>query len=328
LQDVAAQCDVLKLPALAGLLRQCADVAQQAVVSGRSAALEQEIGTALLFAETGLEQVRRLPDDFAGNAETIAARLQALLAGEAPPASAGELSRQIEQGQTVAALADDMKTGCARSSDCSTTTTPMERARARRCGTGAAAIAGATGRAGQDDASAAVRRSKRQCGSCRTARHRPSAGRDRAECQRAGFFVDMLGRNAQAAKGRFHFDAPPAPSARCRSRKWPPPVRYPCRAGPCLAPVAPSAGEVARAADGCGDARHLHRRGARRAGLCRQTLALPREQAASGERLAMLRRSFHTLKGSRGSAGAVCRGGRCHRARHEYLAGRGAPGQR
>ena len=87
-------------------------MARLAVASGRSAALENEIGMALLFADTGLEQVRRLPDDFAGNAEIIAARLQALLAGEAPPpVTAGELSRQIEQGQTVAALAEEMKAG-------------------------------------------------------------------------------------------------------------------------------------------------------------------------------------------------------------------------
>ncbi|MEG1328543.1 MAG: hypothetical protein RSD99_26815, partial [Janthinobacterium sp.] len=41
LQQVAVQSDVLKLPALATLLRQCAAVAQQAVASGRSAALER-----------------------------------------------------------------------------------------------------------------------------------------------------------------------------------------------------------------------------------------------------------------------------------------------
>ena len=112
LQEVAAHVESLKQPALASLLRECAAVARQAVATGRSAALENEIGMALLFADTGLEQVRRLPDDFAGNAETIAARLQALLAGEAPPpVTAGELSRQIEQGQTVAALAEEMKTG-------------------------------------------------------------------------------------------------------------------------------------------------------------------------------------------------------------------------
>jgi chemosensory pili system protein ChpA (sensor histidine kinase/response regulator) len=320
----------------AGLLRQCADVAQQAVVSGRSAALEQEIGTALLFAETGLEQVRRLPDDFAGNAETIAARLQALLAGEAPPpASAGELSRQIEQGQTVAALADDMKTGLRQVERLLNDYYADGAAHfARWCGPLLRQLQQQLAVLGQDDASAAVTQvdaAVRQLPDSEAQVEQAEELDEIAQNVSAlGFFVDMLGRNAQAAKGRFHFDAAagtfralpfekvaaagavPVP---CWTRRWRrsrrPPSTCPRRGG-----------------HGCGDARHLHRRGARRAGLCRQTLALPREQAASGERLAMLRRSFHTLKGSRGSAGAVCRGGRCHRARHEYLAGRGAPGQR
>ena len=68
----------------------------------------------MLFVEHGLDQIRQLPDDFDAHAEVVGARLLALAAGETPPAAPqwqGDLSRQIQQGQTVAVLADEMKTG-------------------------------------------------------------------------------------------------------------------------------------------------------------------------------------------------------------------------
>eukprot|EP01031_Cornospumella_fuschlensis_P046066 gene46066-56391_t len=73
-----------------------------------------EITTALLFAEHGLEHIRHLPDDFSLHADTIAERLKALLeGGEAPdPAQwQGGLAQQMQQDDTVAALALEMKTG-------------------------------------------------------------------------------------------------------------------------------------------------------------------------------------------------------------------------
>ena len=308
LQDVAAHADALKLPALAGLLRQCADVARQAVVSGRSAALEQEIGTALLFAETGLEQVRRLPDDFAGNAETIAARLQALLAGEAPPpASAGELSRQIEQGQTVAALADDMKTGLRQ----------VERLLNDYYADGAGRIS-LDGVApllrqlqqqlavlGQDDASAAVTQvdaAVRQLPDSEAQVEQAEALDEIAQNVSAlGFFVDMLGRNAQAAKGRFHFDAAAGTFRALPFEKVAAAGAVPVPLlDQALAPVAPSAIDAApAAADMDAEMLDIFIAEARDVlAFIDTTLALPREQAAGSEHLAMLRRSFHTLKGS------------------------------
>jgi len=304
LQQVAVQSDVLKLPALATLLRQCAAVAQQAVASGRSAALEQEIGTALLFADTGLEQVRRLPDDFAGNAETIAARLQALLAGEAPPATAGELSRQIEQGQTVAARAEDMKAGLRQVEKLLNDyyVDGKRQAALEDAGPVLQHLQEQLAGLGQGDASAAVLQVEaavRQLSSSEA----PAEALDEIaqNVSALGFFVDMLGRNAQAAKGRFHFDAAAGTFRALPFEKVAAAGTVPVPLlDHALPPVAPSAGEVAPATAGVdaemldifiGEAREVLT-------FVDSTLALPREQAASGERLAMLRRSFHTLKGS------------------------------
>ena len=309
LQQAAAHVESLKQLALASLLRECAAVARQAVASGRSAALENEIGMALLFADTGLEQLRRLPDDFAGNAETIAARLQALLAGEAPPpVTAGELSRQIEQGQTVAALAEDMKTGLRQ----------VEKvlnayyADASRTGTldGVAPVLAQLQQQlaglGQEDARAAVLQVD--------AAVRQLAGGDaKAEAQAAaldeiaqnvsalGFFIDMLGRNAQAASGRFHFDAAAGTFRALPFEKVAAAGAVPVPLlDQALAPAAPAGMDAAPAvSDVDAEMLDIFITEAREVlAFVDTTLALPREQAARGDHLAMLRRSFHTLKGS------------------------------
>ncbi|MGK5048830.1 Hpt domain-containing protein [Janthinobacterium sp. GB4P2] len=309
LQQVAAQSEILKQPALASLLRECAVVARQAVASGRSAALENEIGMALLFADTGLEQVRRLPDDFAGNAETIAARLQALLAGEAPPpGTAGELSRQIEQGQTVAALAEDMKTGlrqvekvlnayyadASREAALDGVAPVLEQLQQQLAGLG------------QEDASAAVLQvdaavQQLAGGDANAEAHAEALDEIAQNVSALGFFVDMLGRNAQAASGRFHFDAA-AGTFRAL------PFEKVAAAGvvpvplldQALAPAAPAGVDAAPAvSDVDAEMLDIFMAEAREVlAFIDTTLALPREQAASGDHLAMLRRSFHTLKGS------------------------------
>lgn len=313
LQQVAAHVDTLKQPALASLLRECAAVARQAVASGRSGALENEIGMALLFADTGLEQLRRLPDDFAGNAETIAARLQALLAGEAPPpVTAGELSRQIEQGQTVAALAEEMKTGLRQVEKV------LNAYYADAAGAGTGTLDGVApvleqlqqqlAGLGQEDARAAVLQVDAAVRQLAGGDAKAGANAEaRAEAldeiaqnvSALGFFADMLGRNAQAASGRFHFDAA-AGTFRAL------PFEKVAAAGPvplldqALAPAAPAGMDAVPAVtDVDAEMLDIFITEAREVlAFIDTTLALPREQAASGDHLAMLRRSFHTLKGS------------------------------
>lgn len=316
LRHVAAQTDILKQPALASLLRECAAVARLAVASGRSAALENEIGMALLFADTGLEQVRRLPDDFAGNAETIAARLQALLAGEAPPpVTAGELSRQIEQGQTVATLAEDMKAGLRQVEKV------LNAYYADAAGAGTAgALDGVApvleqlqqqlAGLGQEDARAAVLQvdaAVRQlaAGDANTAAnaeaHAGALDEIAQNVSALGFFVDMLGRNAQAASGRFHFDAAAGTFRALPFEKVAAAGAVPVPLlDQALAPAAPAGMNAAPAVtDVDAEMLDIFMAEAREVlAFIDTTLALPREQAASGDHLAMLRRSFHTLKGS------------------------------
>ncbi|WP_402719440.1 Hpt domain-containing protein [Janthinobacterium rivuli] len=311
LQEVAAHAESLKQPALASLLRECAAVARQAVASGRSAALENEIGMALLFADTGLEQLRRLPDDFAGNAETIAARLQALLAGEAPPpVTAGELSRQIEQGQTVAALAEEMKTGLRQVEKV------LNAYYADAAGAGTATLDGVAPvleqlqqqLAGlvQEDARAAVLHidaAVRQLagGDAKADAHAEALDEIAQNVSALGFFVDMLGRNAQAASGRFHFDAAAGTFRALPFEKVAAAGAVPVPLlDQALAPAAPAGMDAAPAVtDVDAEMLDIFIAEAREVlAFIDTTLALPREQAASGDHLAMLRRSFHTLKGS------------------------------
>ena len=315
LQQVAAQTDILKQPALASLLRECAAVARLAVASGRSAALENEIGMALLFADTGLEQVRRLPDDFAGNAETIAARLQALLAGEAPPpVTAGELSRQIEQGQTVAALAEEMKTGLRQ----------VEQVLNAYYADASRGVAGVLDGVdpvleqlqqqlaglGQEDARAAVLQvdaAVRQLAAgdtnadAKADAHAGALDEIAQNVSALGFFVDMLGRNAQAASGRFHFDAAAGTFRALPFEKVAAAGAVPVPLlDQALAPAAPAGMDAAPAVTDV-DAQMLDifiAEAREVLAFIDTTLALPREQAASGDHLAMLRRWFHTLKGS------------------------------
>ncbi|OEZ56586.1 chemotaxis protein CheA [Janthinobacterium sp. HH103] len=317
LQQVAAHVETLKQLALASLLRECAAVARQAVASGRSAALENEIGMALLFADTGLEQLRRLPDDFAGNAETIAARLQALLAGEAPPpVTAGELSRQIEQGQTVAALAEDMKTGL-RQVEKVLNAYYADAAGAGTAGAldGVAPVLEQLQRQlaglGQEDARAAVLQvdaAVRQRAGGDANAHAEALDEIAQNVSALGFFVDMLGRNAQAASGRFHFAAAAGTFRALPFEKVAAAGAVPVPLlDQALAPAAPAGMDAAPAVtDVDAEMLDIFIAEAREVlAFIDTTLALPREQAASGDHLAMLRRSFHTLKGSSRMIGLV-----------------------
>jgi chemosensory pili system protein ChpA (sensor histidine kinase/response regulator) len=114
LARLAGASDKLGAPALAQLLRELGRAASDSVQSGRDDQFGLEMATAMLFVENSLDQLRQLPDDFSQNAEAVGARLLALAAGETPPDAPqwqGELARQIQQGQTVAVLAGEVKAG-------------------------------------------------------------------------------------------------------------------------------------------------------------------------------------------------------------------------
>jgi chemosensory pili system protein ChpA (sensor histidine kinase/response regulator) len=114
LETLAAAGERLAVPALAQLLRDLERAAKDAFAAGRGEQVNLELAAAMLFVEHGLDQVRQLPADFAGHAEVLGARLLALAAGETPPEAPqwqGELARRIQQGQTVAVLAGEIANG-------------------------------------------------------------------------------------------------------------------------------------------------------------------------------------------------------------------------
>ncbi|CDG81431.1 hybrid sensor histidine kinase/response regulator [Janthinobacterium agaricidamnosum] len=308
LAQVASAAEQLKVPALAALMRQVGIVAAKAVGAGRSPQLDAEIGTALLFAEHGLERLRRLPDDFAGNAETIAARLTALLAGQVPPAPpSGDLSRQIEQGQAVAALAEEMKTALREAEKTLDDyyIDPSRRAELKRVDPLMQQVQSALATLEQDHAWRAaqhINQAVRQLeqGAIEPAPQARALDEIAQNISALGFFVDMLGRNAAAAKGRFHFDESAGaframPFEKIAAATPVPMLDHALPPAVLAEPAAIAALEL----DGGDELIDIFIIEARDVlAFIDSTLALPREQAGSLESLAMLRRSFHTLKGS------------------------------
>lgn len=309
LGEVATQAETLKVPALASLLRQGADVARLAASSGRLPALAQEMETALLFADTGLEQLRRLPDDFASNAETIAARLQALLDGEVPSAPAqGELSRQIEQGQTAAALAESMKAGLRQVEQLLNAYYADIGRRDELAGVAPLLqpMRHTLEELGQGAASAGMRQVVSAVQQLLDADSQaPMEALDEVaqNVSALGFFVDMLGRNPQAASARFHFDAASGAFRALPFEKVAAsgsvPVPVLDHALPPMSSTPPPENSAPAAGDLDAEMLDIFLAEAREVlGFIETSLAALRADAGNAEHLAMLRRAYHTLKGS------------------------------
>jgi chemosensory pili system protein ChpA (sensor histidine kinase/response regulator) len=310
LSDTAAECETLNLPALSALLRQLADVARKAVSAGRSEELALEMATALLFAEHGLQHIRHLPDDFAGHADTIGARLQALVAGDTPPEPAQwqqGLTNQMQQDDTLVALAMEMKSGLRQVEKVLDDyyADPSKRPSLQELGPVLHQLQGALSVLDQEDATRAVQQVKSDVQALLHGDGDPSAEPkaldDIAQNVGAlGFFVDMLAQNADGARERFAFDAEQGSFRSVPFKKIaasesipvldeqvpaPAPVSMPAEAPP---PAASDAAVEAELLDiFISEAQEV---------LVFVGEALP--QPRSEENLSMLRRSFHTLKGS------------------------------
>jgi chemosensory pili system protein ChpA (sensor histidine kinase/response regulator) len=317
LGQVAAETDKLKLPALGELMRELGAVAAQVRddVAGCGPELGLEVATALLFAEHGLQQIGRLPDDFDASAATICARLNALAAGAVPPAQSqwqGELTRRIEQEQTVATLAAEMKAGLRQVEKA---LDDFDADPAKRAGLGAIEallhqLQGALSVLGQEHA---MRAAQHVEAAVRKLAQGEGAGKADGEAQALDliaqnvgaldFFIDMLGHNVDAARNRFRFD-PAAGTFRAipfekLAAAEPVPVlddELPAAAPqPAATPAGAGAGEAGVEAElleiFISEAQEV-------LAFVETTLALERAASGSAENLAMLRRSFHTLKGS------------------------------
>ncbi|QDZ28874.1 Hpt domain-containing protein [Noviherbaspirillum sp. UKPF54] len=103
----------LNSPSLTKLLRELKGIARHAAHAKPGEALGLEMATSLLFVENALNNIGRLPENFAERADAMTARLLAVVAGETPAESApwlDDMSRQAQQRQTIAALAGEMQT--------------------------------------------------------------------------------------------------------------------------------------------------------------------------------------------------------------------------
>ncbi|MEO7581154.1 MAG: Hpt domain-containing protein, partial [Massilia sp.] len=320
LASLTAASDKLGAPALAQLLRELGQAAGASIASGRNDQLGLEMATAMLFVEHGLEQVRQLPAHFDEHAEVIGARLLALAAGETPPDAPqwqGDLSRQIQQGQTVAVLAGEMKTGLRQVEKVLDDyyADHGKRAALSQIDPVLHQLQGALAILDQEHAMRAAQHVKQA-----VALLAATAGDEKADAASLqniaqnigalGFFIDMLAQNFEAAKRRFAFDqiagmfgevpfekavagAPlfdvePEPVAPVEMPA-PAPVAKP-------APVPPAAaGEDAIEAElleiFISEAQEV-------LAFVSATLPAAQAQPSNQDTLTMLRRSFHTLKGS------------------------------
>ncbi|MRW92738.1 response regulator [Duganella sp. FT80W] len=310
LQTVATECEKLNLPALGALLRQLAEVARRAVSAGRSEELALEMATALLFAEHGLQHIRHLPDDFAAHADTIGARLLALVGGQTPPEPAQwqqGLAHQLQQDDTAVALATEMKAGLRQVEKVLDDyyADPAKRASLLELEPVLHQLQGALAVLDQDDAMRAALHVKSAVLALARGEGDPAAEPkaldDIAQNVGAlGFFVDMLAQNADGARERFAFDAEQGSFRSVPFKKMAASGAIPLleEEVPAPAPVAmPTEAPPPAASDAAVEAELLEifiSEAQEVLVFVDSTLAQPR----TDENLSMLRRSFHTLKGS------------------------------
>ncbi|WP_426189278.1 Hpt domain-containing protein [Massilia sp. DWR3-1-1] len=317
LAHLAQASEQLGAPALTQLLHELGRAAQDSIAAGRSDQFSMEMATAMLFVEQGLDQVRQLPADFAGRAEVVGARLLALAAGETPPAAPewqGDLSRQIAQGQTVAALAAEMKTAL-RQVEKVLDDYYADAARRPALATidpllhqlhGALAILD------QDQAVQAAQHIRDAVKALAAGAALPA--QDAAALQdiarnvgAMGFYIDMLGRDFDAAQRSFRFDAASGrfeqlPFEKQRAGDTPFDVEPAAAAVPAPVPASVSAtappladGDAAIEAElleiFISEAQDV-------LALVGATVPAARAEPTSQHSLTTLRRAFHTLKGS------------------------------
>ncbi|MYM23363.1 response regulator [Duganella sp. FT135W] len=310
LHDVAGDTDKLNLPALGTLLRQLADVARKAVSAGRSEELALEMATALLFAEHGLQHIRHLPGDFAAHADTIGARLLALVSGATPPEPAQwqkGLARQMQQDDTVVALAMEMKTGLRQVEKVLDDyyADPSKRPALLELDPVLHQLQGALAVLDQDDAMRAAQHVKSSVQALAHGdgdpSHEPKVLDDIAQNVGAlGFFVDMLAQNAAGARERFAFDAAHGTFRSVPFKKMAASDSIPVleEQVPAPAPVAmPVEAPPPASSDAAVEAELLEifiSEAQEVLVFVGETLPLARTE----EHLTILRRSFHTLKGS------------------------------
>ncbi|TXG02019.1 Hpt domain-containing protein [Massilia arenae] len=299
LARLAGASEKLGAPALAQLLRELGRAASDSVQSGRDDQFGLEMAAAMLFVENGLDQLRQLPDDFSENAEAVGARLLALAAGETPPDAPhwqGELARQIQQGQTVAVLANEVKAGLRQIEKLLDDyyDDPGKRQVLEQAAPILHQLQGAFAILDQDQAVQAVRHVEEAVRALAASQadvtnQHASLHNIAQNIGALGFFADLLAQDAEAARGRFTFDLD-----KLLLRELPFEfVEAPAEAEQ----VAESAEEIANGVDAellgifIAEAQEV-------LAFVVETLPRAADEPSNQEILTQLRRAFHTLKGS------------------------------
>jgi chemosensory pili system protein ChpA (sensor histidine kinase/response regulator) len=300
LSRLAGASEKLGAPALAQLMRELGRAATDAMQAGRSDDFGLEMAAAMLFVENGLDQLRQLPEDFAANAESVGARLLALAAGETPPDAPqwqGELARQIQQGQTVAVLAGEIKAGLRQVEKLLDDyyDNPARREVLAQAEPVLHGLQGALAILDQDQAVQAARHVADEVRALAASDGEVTAQSSvlhniAQNIGALGFFTDLLGQNSEAAKGRFRFDqhkrlllelpfefVEAAPAAAAAAEQAPQPQEATIESE-LLEIFILEAQEVL--------------------GLVAESIPQAERNPASQETLTLLRRGFHTLKGS------------------------------
>ena len=308
LARLAGASEKLGAPALAQLLRELGRAASDSVQSGRDDQFGLEMAAAMLFVENGLDQLRQLPEDFSENAEAVGARLLALAAGETPPDAPhwqGELARQIQQGQTVAVLANEVKAGLRQIEKLLDDyyDDPGKRQVLGQATPILHQLQGAFAILDQDQAVLAVRHVEDavrllSASEADVTDQHASLHNIAQNIGALGFFADLLAQDSEAARGRFTFDLD-----KRLLRELPFEfVETPAEAAPADLPSelpvdAPAQPEAADGVDAellgifIAEAQEV-------LAFVVETLPRAADEPSNQEILTQLRRSFHTLKGS------------------------------
>jgi chemosensory pili system protein ChpA (sensor histidine kinase/response regulator) len=310
LSKLAGASEKLGAPALAHLLRELGQAASESMAAGRNDQFSLEMAEAMLFVEHGLDQLRQLPDDFGQHAEAVGQRLLALAHGETPPdapAWHGEMARELQQGQTVAVLAGEIRTGLRQVEKLIDEyhEDPARIAALEQVDPLLHQLQGALAILDQEQAGVAVAHVRAQVRGL-VAQTPDDATRAAVLDNLAlnvgalGFFTDALAQNVDGARQRFRFDAVDGlfrelPYEAQAAAAAPAPAEAQAQApvpAPAPAPVPEADAIEAELLEiFIGEAREV---------LDVVQAALPTAQAnpADQDTLTRLRRGFHTLKGS------------------------------
>ena len=201
---------------LTKLLRELKGIARHAAHARPGDALGLEMATSLLFVENSLNNLSRLPENFAERAEAIIGRLLAVMSGEQPKQAAkwlDDMSREAQQRQTMAVLSTEMQNSLHQVEKMLDDyfRDPSQHTSLGQLDTVLHQIEGALAVLDQDDAVQTVHHTRAAVQRFIEAGDELSP--DQQECQQVArnigalsFFIEDLQLDSEGAKKRFSFD--------------------------------------------------------------------------------------------------------------------------